>query len=200
MAIFAYGRVSTMDQTTEHQRRDIERAGYKVDYWFADEGVSGKTPVQQRPQFNEMLDKIDDGGTLVVSRLDHLGRDATDVDATINGLAMRGIKVIVLQFGSIDLASPAGKPMLTMLAALATMERGLRAERAQSGSAKAQGKTSGRPAKTTAEQRAKIVTEYSQGTSISELARRYNVSRANIHGIVIPKPQPELPMPPVWGE
>ena len=39
MAIFAYGRVSTTDQASENQRLDIEKAGIKVDYWFADEGV-----------------------------------------------------------------------------------------------------------------------------------------------------------------
>ena len=42
MAVFAYGRVSTKDQTTENQRQEIERAGYKTEYWYADEGVSGK--------------------------------------------------------------------------------------------------------------------------------------------------------------
>lgn len=42
MAIFGYGRVSTKEQTTENQNQEIERAGYAVEYWYADEGVSGK--------------------------------------------------------------------------------------------------------------------------------------------------------------
>jgi putative DNA-invertase from lambdoid prophage Rac len=49
MAVFAYGRVSTKDQTTENQRLEIERAGYKVDYWYADEGVSGKVSAHSSP-------------------------------------------------------------------------------------------------------------------------------------------------------
>ena len=76
MAVFAYGRVSTKDQTTENQRLEIERAGYKIEYWFADEGVSGKVHASQRPRFAKMLQQIRDGETLVVSKLDRLGRDA----------------------------------------------------------------------------------------------------------------------------
>ena len=54
MAIFAYGRVSTRDQTSQNQRQDIEKSGIKVDYWFADEGISGKTHASQRPQFKAL--------------------------------------------------------------------------------------------------------------------------------------------------
>ena len=49
MATFAYGRVSTKDQTTENQRLEIERAGFKVNYWFNDEGVSGSSHAYQPP-------------------------------------------------------------------------------------------------------------------------------------------------------
>lgn len=186
MAVFAYARVSTKDQTTENQRIEIERAGYKVDYWFADEGVSGKVMAKDRPQFKAMLDKIRDGETLVVSKLDRLGRDAQDVSATIKALAARRIEVIVLQLGKLDLTSAAGKLMLTMLAAVAEMERDLLVERTQSGlaRAKAEGKTLGRPSKTTPEQRADILAKYAAGVSVSELARQNNVSRANILGVI----------------
>jgi putative DNA-invertase from lambdoid prophage Rac len=186
MATFAYGRVSTKDQTTENQRQEIERAGYKVDYWFADEGVSGKVHASQRPQFKALIDKIRDGETLVVSKLDRLGRDAQDVGSTIKALAVRNIKVIVLQLGTLDLTSTAGKLMLTMLAAVAEMERDLLVERTQSGlaRAKAEGKTLGRPSKTTQEQRAEIVADLAKGETVSSLARRFNVSRANILGVV----------------
>lgn len=186
MATFAYGRVSTKDQTTENQRQEIERAGYTVDYWFADEGVSGKVSASQRPQFKAMLGQIRNGERLVVSKLDRLGRDAQDVLATVKALEARRIEVIVLQLGALDLASPAGKLMLTMLAAVAEMERDLLVERTQSGlaRAKAEGKILGRPSKTTPQQRAEIIAKYSAGVSVSELARQYAVSRANILGVV----------------
>jgi len=118
MATFAYSRVSTNDQTTANQHLDIAKAGYAVDFWFADEGVSGKTPASQRPQFKMLLEKIRDGETLIVAKLDRLGRDAQDIGSTIKMLASRKIQVVVLQLGKLDLTSPAGKLMLNMLAAM----------------------------------------------------------------------------------
>jgi putative DNA-invertase from lambdoid prophage Rac len=189
MATFAYGRVSTKDQTAENQRQEISRAGYQADYWFADEGVSGKVPAAQRPQFSKMLQQIRDGETLVVAKLDRLGRDAQDVGATIKALAARKIEVIVLQLGKLDLASAAGKMMLTMLAAVAEMERDLLVERTQSGlaRAKAEGKTLGRPTKTNDAQRADIIARHKKGESISALSRLHNLSRASVMRIVNPE-------------
>jgi len=188
MAIFGYGRVSTKEQTTENQRREIEAAGYVVDYWYADEGVSGKVSASQRPQFAKMLGQIRDGETLVVTKLDRLGRDAQDIGATIKALAARRIEVIVLQLGKLDLTSAAGKLMLTMLAAVAEMERDLLVERTQSGlaRAKAEGKTLGRPTRSTEEQRAAMISRHQggNGESISALARDFGISRASVMRIV----------------
>jgi putative DNA-invertase from lambdoid prophage Rac len=188
MAIFGYGRVSTKEQQSENQRLELERAGYDVAYWFADEGVSGKVPALQRAQFRILLDKMRDGETLVVSKLDRLGRDAQDIGATIKMLGERRIEVIVLQLGKLDLTSSAGKLMLTMLAAMAEMERDLLVERTQSGlaRAKAEGKTLGRPVSTTDEQRAVMVARFKAGESISALSRHYEVSRASVMRIVKP--------------
>ncbi|RYE71562.1 MAG: recombinase family protein, partial [Oxalobacteraceae bacterium] len=176
MAIFGYGRVSTKEQQGENQRLELKRAGYDVAYWFSDEGVSGKVPALQRAQFRVLLDKIRDGETLVVSKLDRLGRDAQDIGATIKMLAARHIEVIVLQLGKLDLTSSAGKLMLTMLAAMAEMERDLLVERTQSGlaRAKAEGKTLGRPALTTEATRRSISESHTNGISISALAKIYN--------------------------
>lgn len=186
MATFGYGRVSTKEQTTQNQRLELEAAGYAVDYWYADEGVSGKVPALQRPEFAKMLSQIRDGESLVVTKLDRLGRDAQDVGATIKQLAARRIEVIVLQLGKLDLASPAGKLMLTMLAAVAEMERDLLVERTQAGlvRAKAEGKTLGRPTRTTAEQRTTMRSRRRAGDSISALARDFRISRASVMRIV----------------
>ena len=161
-------------------------------YWFADEGVSGKVPALQRAQFRVLLERIRDGETLVVSKLDRLGRDAQDIGATIKMLGARGIEVIVLQLGKLDLTSSAGKLMLTMLAAMAEMERDLLIERTQAGleRAKAEGKILGRPASTTDEQRAKMVARFKAGESISALARDYGISRASVMRIVKPVTAP----------
>ena len=185
MATFAYGRVSTTEQTTDNQRIEIENSGHSVNYWFADT-ISGKTSATQRPQFKALLAQIRDGETLIVSKLDRLGRDAQDVGATVKMLAARKISVVVLQLGKLDLASAAGKMMLTMLAAVAEMERDLLVERTQSGlaRAKSEGKTLGRPSKTTSAQRAEILSKYNEGGSVSALARQFTVSRASILAIV----------------
>ena len=187
MATFGYGRVSTKEQTTENQRQEMEAAGYKPDYFFSDT-ISGKTSTTQRPQFMAMLKQIREGETLVVTKLDRIGRDAQDVGATIKTLAQSKIKVVVLQLGNLDLTSSAGKMMLTMLSAVAEMERDLLVERTHAGlaRAKAEGKTLGRTPKTTPAEKAKIVAAYKngEGESVSQLAREYEVSRATILDII----------------
>lgn len=186
VAIFGYGRVSTKEQTVENQRREIEAAGHAIEFWHWDEGVSGKVPAMQRPGFAEMLRHIRKGEKLVVTKLDRLGRDAQDVCATIKKLAALNVEVIVLQLGQLDLASSAGKLMLTMLAAVAEMERDLLIERTQAGlmRAKAEGKPLGRPAKTTEAQKNRIRSAHIGGTSISALSREFGVSRATVMRIV----------------
>lgn len=190
MAVFGYGRVSTKGQTTENQLHEIKAAGYQVEveFWYAEEGVSGKVPALQRPVFIKLLGQIRSGEVLVVTKLDRLGRDAQDVSATIKMLAARRVEVVVLQLGKLDLTSPAGKLMMNMLAAVAEMERDLLVERTQSGlaRAKAEGKTLGRPTRTTPEQRAVIVKRYQAKESISALAREYGISRASVMRIVTP--------------
>lgn len=174
MAVFGYGRVSTGQQTAENQRLELEQAGYQIEseFWFTDDGVSGKVAASQRPAFKRMLSQIRKGETLVVSKLDRLGRDAIDVLQTVRQLAERGIKVIVLQLGTTDLTSPAGKLLLSMLAAVAEMERDLLVERTQAGliRARTEGTRLGRPPKTTPEQRAEILGKLDAGESVSALA------------------------------
>jgi len=185
MAIFGYGRVSTTQQTTDNQKLELENAGFKIDYWFTDNGISGKTSASQRAEFSKLLTQIRNGETLVVSKLDRLGRDAVDVLQTVRLLADRNIQVIVLQLGKTDLSSPTGKLLLTMLTAVAAMERDLLIERTQAGlaRAKAEGKILGRKPKTTEDQRVIIREQLNSGVSVSQLARDYGISRAAVISI-----------------
>ena len=179
MATFAYGRVSTSLQETENQRLELANAGWAIDYWFADI-ISGKSASAQRPAFKELLTKIRHGETLLVSKLDRLGRDAIDVLQTVRDLGKRDIKVVVHQLGSTDLTSPAGKLLLSMLAAVAEMERDLLIERTQAGlaRAKAEGKILGRPPKLAQAQRSEILKAVSEGASVSSLARTHKVFKS----------------------
>jgi len=187
MAVFAYVRVSTSEQTTENQRQEIEAAGYDVEYWFS-ETVSGKAHAKQRQEFGKMLDKLRAKDVLVVTKLDRLGRDAPDVLATVRHLADMKVEVVVLQLGKTDLTSSAGKLLVMMLAAVAEMERDLLVERTQAGLARArsEGKILGRPSKTTPEQRKAMTEGYAAKTSVSALARQYGVSRATVLTVVKP--------------
>ena len=99
MAIFGYGRVSKTLQNTINQKLELEQAGFNIDFWFSDTGISGKTCASQRPEFARLLEKIRDGETIVVSKLDRLGRDSIDVLQTVRMLSDRQIKVIVHQLG-----------------------------------------------------------------------------------------------------
>jgi DNA invertase Pin-like site-specific DNA recombinase len=184
MHTFAYLRVSTAEQTTDNQRQEIEAAGFKPTVVYA-ETISGKSAAAQRPEFARMLDTI--GRTtgdkvLVVTKLDGLGRDASDVLATMKGLRKLGCGVRVLQLGDLDLASPAGKLMLTMLSAVAEMERDLLVERTQAGlrRAKAEGITLGRPPALPAEGRERARQMLRDGATVSATARALGVSRATI--------------------
>lgn len=185
MANFGYGRVSTEQQRTANQRVEIESAGYKLDFWFEDCGVSGKVPALRRPQFAAMLEKMRDGETLIVSKLDRLGRDAIDVQQVVRALTARSIKVVVLALGGQDLTAPTGKLLLAMLSAVAEMERDLLVERTQAGlqRAKSEGIKLGRPSKTTEHQREQIRRDLDAGISVSEVARQNSISRASVIAI-----------------
>lgn len=181
--VFAYARVSTVEQVTDNQRGEIAAAGYVIEpRRFMEEKVSGSVPASQRPGFVKLLDKLEKGDTLVVTKLDRLGRDSIDVQQTVERFASEGVRLVVLQLGNLDLTSSAGSLMVKMLAAVADFERDLIVERTQAGlaRAKAEGKKLGRPAKTSEADRQAIRQRLAGGESVSEVARWYEVSRATI--------------------
>lgn len=86
--IFAYVRVSTAGQTTDNQIREIEAAGFKVEpRRVVTETISGSVATAQRRGFIRLLDKLETGDVLVVTKLDRLGRNAIDVGDTVAKLA-----------------------------------------------------------------------------------------------------------------
>jgi putative DNA-invertase from lambdoid prophage Rac len=182
-ATFAYLRVSKDDDvmTTANQRLELEQAGYRIDYWHED-AISGSTQAMARPGFAAMLAKMRDGETLIVSKLDRLGRDALDVMATVRALADRSIRAVVHSLGGVDLSSPTGKLLVTMLAAVAEMERDLLIERTRAGIARARsdGKAIGRPCKTSPRDRRDMLASLAAGETVSALARKYGISRAAV--------------------
>ena len=181
--IYGYGRVSTADQTTENQRLELEAMGHSLpaQRWFADT-ISGKVPALQRPQFAKMMDRMEAGDMLLVSKLDRLGRDMIDVMRTLRLLADRGVRVKVQALGDTDLTSTAGKAVVGILAAVAEMERDMLVERTQAGlsRAKAEGKQLGRPSKTTEADKQAIRERLGAGDTVSQVAKDYGISRASV--------------------
>jgi putative DNA-invertase from lambdoid prophage Rac len=180
---FAYCRVSTADQSSDNQILEIATAGFNVEpRRVIAETVSGSLPASERAGFRRLMDRLESGDVLIVTKLDRLGRNAMDVRATVETLDREGVRVHCLALGGVDLTSAAGKMTMAVINAVAEFERDLLIERTQAGlkRAKAEGKVLGRPSILSAEQRADICSGRAQGLSLGVLAKQYGVSRAAI--------------------
>jgi putative DNA-invertase from lambdoid prophage Rac len=110
MRTFAYCRVSTTDQTTDNQAREIAASGFTVQpARIVVETISGSVATSERPMFSKLVERMEYGDVLVVTKLDRLGRNAMDVRSTVEALAANGIRVHCLALGGVDLTSAAGK-------------------------------------------------------------------------------------------
>lgn len=181
--VFAYCRVSTLDQTTDNQLQEIAAAGFAVQASRAiTETISGSVQASERPGFGKVLDKMEAGDVLVVTKLDRLGRNAMDVRATVEALGGLGIRVHCLALGGMDLCSPAGRMTMGVIAAVAEFERDLLIERTQAGltRAKAEGKTLGRPSSLTPAQVQEVGQRLAAGEAIAAIARAMGTSRQTI--------------------
>jgi DNA invertase Pin-like site-specific DNA recombinase len=94
LATIFYARVSTTDQTVEHQRTQAEAAGFKIDRILSDHGVSGiSTRLAERPEGKRLFDILRSGDTLVVRWIDRLGRNYGDVCDAIREFMRRGVVI-----------------------------------------------------------------------------------------------------------
>ncbi len=180
---FAYARVSTTGQTTENQIQEIEAAGFHVEpRRIVTETVSGSTPIAQRREFSKLMDRLEAGDVLIVTKLDRLGRDAIDVSSTVMALAEMGVRVHCLALGGVDLTSSAGTMTMNVLNAVAQFERDLLIERTQAGlnRAKAEGKTLGRKATLSEQQKQTVLDDLAAGLSVSAIARKLGTSRQTV--------------------
>ncbi|WP_320534808.1 recombinase family protein [Robbsia andropogonis] len=180
---FIYARVSTADQTTDNQLHEIEAAGFSVDKRrIVTESISGSIAAAERAGFAKLLDRLESGDVLIVTKLDRLGRNALDVRATIERLASMGVRVHCLALGGVDLTSAAGKMTMQVLCAVAEFERDLLIERTQAGlaRAKAQGKKMGRPGALTMTQKVEVTDRLAAGATVSQIARDFGTTRQTI--------------------
>ncbi|MDO6527923.1 recombinase family protein [Motilimonas sp. 1_MG-2023] len=180
---FAYCRVSTSEQTTDNQILALKAQGYLIqESRVISETISGGVPAKERPEFQTLLNyKLESGDSLIVLKLDRLGRDTIDVLQTVDALTAKGVKVRALDLGDTDLTSPAGKLHLTILSAVAEMEKGRLKERTKEGleRAKAQGKKLGRPEAIDTKNRV-LECRYDHEMSQSKTAKHLNISLSTV--------------------
>ena len=141
MAEIGYARVSTHEQNLDLQRDELAHAGVAVIY---EDHASGKSA--DRPELQHCLKALREGDTLIVWRLDRLGRNLQDLIRIVTDLEAKGVTFKSLK-ESIDTRGPAGKLVFHLFAALAQFERELVRERTLAGleAARSRGRKGGRP-------------------------------------------------------
>jgi DNA invertase Pin-like site-specific DNA recombinase len=180
MAVIGYTRVSTTEQTLDLQRDALQAAGAQCLY---EDQASGKTT--DRPELANCLKALRDGDTLVVWRLDRLGRNLKDLVHTVSNLEARGVKFTSMK-ESIDTSGPAGKLVFHMFAALPQFERGLVRERTLAGlaAARARRRKGGRPRLLSAnQQRIALSMMKNREMSIAAIAEHLGVSRSTLYNL-----------------
>lgn len=173
-----YARVSTDDQELALQLDALSGTGCLSIY---QEKASGKDT--ERPELIQCLKALRSGDTLVVWRMDRLGRSLSDLVKTISDLEARGVGFESLT-EKIETSSATGKLMFHVFAAMAEFERNLIRERTQAGlvAARARGRVGGRKHKLDEQQKKEIKALLRDpDISISEVAKRYGISRTTIY-------------------
>ena len=181
MAVFGYARVSTFEQTLDMQQDALREAG--ATYLYADK-ASGKTT--DRLELAHCLKALRENDTLIVWRLDRLGRNLQDLIHIVNDLEIRGIKFKSLK-ESVDTSGPAGKLVFHLFAALAQFERQLVRERTLAGlaAARARGRKGGRPCKLDSkQQRAALAMMKNREMSVAEIANHFGVARSTLYNLL----------------
>lgn len=176
--LIGYARVSTDDQHLEGQRDALTQAGCRQQYEDRDSGARAA-----RPGLTRALEVLREGDTLVVWRLDRLGRSLKDLIALVETLDRRGIGLKSLQ-ENIDTTSSGGRLVFHLFGALAEFERTLIRERTHAGltAARARGRQGGRPKSLDPVRRQLAVRLYRERRhSIQEICRILGISKPTLY-------------------
>lgn len=189
--LIGYARVSKSDgsQTTDLQTDALLTAGVKQEYIYQDY-ASGKR--DDRPGLQNCLKALREGDTLIVWKLDRLGRDLRHLINIVHDLTSRniGLKVLTGHGAAIDTTTPAGKLVFGIFAALAEFEREMIKERTIAGmqAARARGRKGGRPYKMTAAKlRLAMAAMGNAETKIGSLCEELGITKQTLYRHVSPK-------------
>lgn len=173
-----YARVSTKEQmdSLTAQEKTLREAGCKEVYKEVASGVKTK-----RPEFLAALRSSREGDTLVVTRLDRLGRSTLETLRTVQEIDARGVQVKALDL-DLDTRTPSGRMVLSVISSLAQWERDTLVERTKEGlaHARANGRPGGRPPALTDSQREAAIAALEKGMSITQAAQTFGVSSSTI--------------------
>ena len=173
-----YARISTVDQHLRMQEDALKSAGCEEIYTDVISGVKS-----QRPGLDKALNYLREGDTLVVWKLDRLGRSIQHLIQTITSLIEKKIGFKSLQ-ESIDTSTSGGKLIFHIFSALAEFERDLIQERTQAGlkAARVRGKMGGRPPLLDTRQINRMIEMYDeQKNTVAEICKIYNISRPSFY-------------------
>lgn len=172
-----YSRVSTTDQNPESQQDALTKA--ECTKVYVDHFTGTKA---SRPEFDKMKDALREGDTLVITRLDRLGRSTKDLLEISQWLRDNDIGLVATE-QSIDTTTPEGRLFFTMMGAFAEFEHDLMVARTHDGlaSARARGRVGGRKPKVSSAQAAAVRKRYDDGETVRELAASFNTSRPTIY-------------------
>ena len=174
-----YSRVSTSDQHPEAQADRLAADG--CERVFTDHGVSGRKA--SRPEWDRCLEHLRDGDTLVIVRLDRMGRSVRNLIEVVTSLEARGVNLRVLDQG-IDTSTPTGRFTFHVLSALSEMEADLIRERTRDGldAARARGRRGGRKAKLTPAQAEQVRKLYAaREMTVAEIGRLFGITRESVY-------------------
>ena len=174
-----YARVSTQDQTLDLQKDALEAAG--CDRIYEDLGVSGSQA--ERPGLTQALEYVREGDTLVIWRLDRLGRNLKHLISTVEALKERGVHFVSLK-ESIDTSTATGRLVFHIFCSLAEFERDLTRERVQAGlvAARARGRLGGRPAALSEEQiKVGVALAKDRSLSVKAICEQLGCSRSTYY-------------------
>jgi DNA invertase Pin-like site-specific DNA recombinase len=197
---YGYARVSTDDQNTALQRAALQRAGCTT--IFTDEGLSGATV--KRPALTRCLTALCPGDTLIVWKLDRLGRNLRDLITLLDALRTQGIHFQSLT-EHIDTETAAGRAMWQMIGVLAELERSLITERTRAGvqAAKQRGVKFGPKPKLTLQQITHARHLRAKGEPVRVIAALFKVHRATLYRVladeVLPPTLADREYPPMQG-
>lgn len=175
---YGYARVSTDDQNPALQLAALKKAGcHKV---YKDDGLSGATT--KRPALLRCLDALEAGDTLIVWKLDRLGRSLRDLITMLDDIKQRGVKFRSLT-EAIDTETPTGRAMWQMIGVLAELERSLISERTRAGvkAAQRRGVKFGRKRKLVGQQIEHARQLIDGGKPVREVATVLGVDRATVY-------------------